>query len=352
MRPWLAALIAIAAAATLSTSSARAGAQSAPGLRPAHPGPFGQATSGYFDYTLNPGETRSDDVIASNGNDTGSDFPMFAVDGETSDLSGVVYTDQGAPLTHLGTWIHLPLTTLHLDPGATTDVTFTVTVPAGTPSGDYVGGVAAASPDSTTTSGGPLALKVVQRTILAVVVHVPGASNPGLQVGSSSITLENNRRQVLGVTMANTGNVFIKPVITGDLETMDGKPVVTLDRQLDTFVPFTTITYPFYLDGIVLGPAQYRLRMTASLGPSSSAPPAQVNDILEVTPAVAHVTLPAANGAPPVRFINPPPSSPVGQTNWPALAVAGVVALLALNGLGISAFLRRNRRAAAGPPAG
>ena len=63
-----------------------------------------------------------------------------------------------------------------MQPGQQTTVAYTVQVPAGTHAGDYVGGISAENPVPTAAapSGQGVGLNITQRSVIAVVVHVPG----------------------------------------------------------------------------------------------------------------------------------------------------------------------------------
>jgi hypothetical protein len=164
---------------------------------------------GYVEYSLPPSAQVGDSIRVGNDGDTAGAFNLVAVDGFTSPLSGVVYGDAGNALHDglpgngeygAGTWITLDRPRLTLAPGQQTTVAYTVHVPPGTHAGDYVGGISAENPTPTSAprSGQGVGLNITQRTVIAVVVHVPGQlTAPTFTVGKPSITVSTAAAAVL-----------------------------------------------------------------------------------------------------------------------------------------------------------
>ena len=128
-------------------------------------------------------------------------------------------------------------------------------VPAGTHAGDYVGAISAENPVPTAAppSGQGVGLNITQRSVIAVVVHVPGQlTPPNFKVGKPTIAVENQRRQVITFPLTYGGDTLIKPHLAFSIVGSDGKTLLHFDQQLDTFVPHTTIHYPFPIDKTIL----------------------------------------------------------------------------------------------------
>ena len=122
----------------------------APAVRPVPNFPHG-----YIEYSLAPSAQAADSIRVGDEGDTAGHFNLVAVDGFTSNLSGVVYGD-GTSALHdgptgngeygAGRWITLAQPNLTLQPGQQTTLAYTVTVPPGTHAGDYVGAISAENP--------------------------------------------------------------------------------------------------------------------------------------------------------------------------------------------------------------
>lgn len=228
-----------------------------------HPFPHG-----YMEYSAAAGQTLQDSVSVKNPGPGPATFDIFAADGLTSQVSGVVYADMQHPFPDgpsgngeygAGTWISLSSSSVQLAEGQTTTVNFTVQVPGTAAPGDYVGSVSAENPSPARTNG-QFGFNVTTRTTIAVVVHVAGpVKTEGVTVGTPFVTVENRTRQILNIPLKYFGDVLVKPYVNLRVADAHGRVLLHIDRQLDTFVPHTTLIFPVPLDTLVLDPGNYTL---------------------------------------------------------------------------------------------
>jgi hypothetical protein len=208
----------------------------------------GNPKLGYFVYPLAPGATTSGTVIVSNvGTKTGV-VRLFTTDATTGPTSGTVYRTGRAP-TGAGTWVKLGQTSASLAPGASVTVPFSVQVPAGAPAGQWVAGIAAESPQaSSTRSTGKRSVRIRVRslTIVAVQVNVPGAVRQRFRIGSVHAGGSRGYQQLF-VGFRDTGNVLSRPQGTVTVARTNGSNRQLLHYTMDTFLPQTAITYPLLL---------------------------------------------------------------------------------------------------------
>lgn len=244
---WLAAL-SVCAQLPLNAEIALAssGGPSPPGLQAVNPGP-----NGYFEATLAPGGHQSFAVLVKNLGDTTAVYRVYPADGTTSAVTGVEYSQVTPPPTGAGSWINLATQQVTLPKGSQQQVAFEVTVPADAGPGDHVAAVASYSPTGgqvSTNGSGNVSLSITARVVLAVVVHVPGPTHTALQVGQPSFGIENGGRQVLVIPLDDTGDLLFKPHLSGTVTPcQSASPGLTIDRQLDTFVPHTRIGYAYHI---------------------------------------------------------------------------------------------------------
>lgn len=309
-----------------------------PNLIPTNPGPLG-----YFQPTIPAGGTAGGSVTVANPSSQEATFDVYPVDGLTSDATGVVYSELGAPLSATGTWIHLSAATVTLPPGGSQKVTFSVDVPPTAFPGDHVGGIAAEnpSPSSEGASGGHgtgVALKVNTRVVVAVVVSVPGPAGVDIRLGTPAIEAQNGQRQVVTLPMHDVGGLLSKPFLTaGVAPCTGGAALATLSRQLDTFVPHTSIVYEWPLAPRVLPAGCYRV--SASLSDQGRTL-SDVGSAVRVSQAVARLT-PTVIG--PRRAGTPSAPRGSSRVGFDA-AAAGASACLALASLYLLLFWRRRRK--------
>ncbi|MHB8508114.1 MAG: WxL protein peptidoglycan domain-containing protein [Candidatus Dormibacteria bacterium] len=328
----LGALLALGAPLTSALPASAAG-DGAPGLRMVTSRP-----PGYFDYTLQAGGVQTDMVQLVNPNDSATQFLVYTVDAVTSDVSGIVYPDRARRTTGTGTWVALASPqAVTLKTHETRTIDFKVTVPGGTAAGDYVAGIVAENPTPSGSASGHFAVNVVQRAAIAVVIHIAGVRAPGLQFGAPQLEVENGVRQVIYVPITSSGNVLMKPTLVTHLETCAGDFVLKLDRQLDSFVPHSTIRYPFYLDNLVLKAGCYRLVLEGSVGGTTLA---STRNEFQVSPVQAAVTPRPSPGAvrPPAAVVASGPSALL------LVGLGAAVPTLLLAGAGLFLVLRRRRR--------
>jgi hypothetical protein len=136
-----------------------------------------------------------------------------------------------------------------------------VTVPEGTPPGEYTTSVVIQNlePIGTTESGGFGILQVIRQAV-AVAVTVPGPAAPELAVDAASYLLVPAYAAVM-VSVENTGNIRLAPVATMILTDANGEEVTRATRQMDTFFPGTRTDLEFQLVR-TLEPGEYQVTVS------------------------------------------------------------------------------------------
>lgn len=260
----------------------------------------------------------------------------LAAKASTSPLGGVVYGQPASRQHGVAGWLTPTLTNMPLAAEQSQRAGFRLSVPAGTPPGDYVAALVAGSPakatSTATTSGGrKVRFLVSTRTIVAVVVHIPGPSNLSAHFGAPQVRLL-QQRQLIGVLIHDTSNRLIKPYLTARLRRCSSRaPLLRLSRQLDTFVPHTSIEYPWYLTGgqsLEAGCYQIRLALYRS---RAGALLATYSGRLQV-----------GRKAVPIRKATR--NAPHAGTPWWIVALAGALALLLIAALLLLRARRERRR--------
>jgi hypothetical protein len=223
---------------------------------------------GYMEYDAAAGQTITDTLTLQNTGSSPATFVVFAADGLTSQATGVVYGDEAHPFPDgpsgngeygAGRWISLSQSSASLAPGESTTINVTIAVPPAATPGDWVGAVSAENPVPT-RAGGQFGLSVTTRTTIAAVLHVAGpAKIEGVNVGSPFVTVENKTRQILNIPLQYFGDVLVKPYVNIRLDDARGRTLLQINRQLDTFVPHTTLIFPVPLDSLLLDPGNYHV---------------------------------------------------------------------------------------------
>jgi hypothetical protein len=184
-------------------------------------------------------------------------YPIYPVDATTSPVTGVSYGQDNTPPHGTAAWVHLSVQgSISLAAASSQVVNFTVTVPAGTGPGQWVAGISAQQPqaayqpvpNANSSKGTQVGINVTTRAVVAIVVTVPGPQTYGIGLGQPQLITQNGQRQVLNLPIKSTGDMLMKPYLDDVITSCSNtSPILTLQRQLDTFVPRTSIQYPWYL---------------------------------------------------------------------------------------------------------
>jgi len=220
-RPWdrparpraVLAALALLAVTLLASAPPAAAEGQAPrlGLTPA-----GQAAA-YFDLTLVPGEQRHLEVEAANFGDEAVLARTYAADVYSIVNGGFGADLYGEDATGTTSWLTYATQQITLGPREALIVSVAVTVPGGTPPGQYIAALVIENVEPQRGTG-PVALDQVNRNAIAVAIDVPGPRQPTLMIGAVG------HKSVAGHSIVtfevdNPGSVHLKP--TGAVRLLD-----------------------------------------------------------------------------------------------------------------------------------
>ncbi|MFL5845104.1 MAG: hypothetical protein ACJ762_10455 [Solirubrobacteraceae bacterium] len=300
--------------------------------------PIGHSSLGYFRFAGAPGQPISGSVRVVNAGTVAGTAELAAVDGTTGATTGAVYRTVGEASSDVGAWLALDTREVTLAPGASAVVGFTVAVPADARRGQHLGGivarpVVAAKPAEASDAKRSFRVDIVDQSILAVQVDLPGAARSLLAVRDVRAG-GNPGYQTLDITMSNPGEKMVKGSGQAIVTTASGEVVARQRFAIDTFLPRTRIVYPLVLRGEALLPGDYHTTVDLKWdgGGSSST---------ELPFSVSRGDIEQAYGAEGVAKL---PSSG-GHDDTPLALFAGVGLALILLGFGAMAvwFRRRTR---------
>jgi hypothetical protein len=218
----------------------------------------GNPKLGYFVYPARAGSVLHGAVTVTNTGDRAGSVKLYTADATTGATSGTVYLTDKAP-AGVGTWISLGSHTLTLKPSQRTTVSFTVHIPAGAKTGDFVGGIVAETvlqrqgPQSAKKTN--VQIKVRNLSIVAVEVNVPGPRVSKFTIGAANVGGSQGRQQLF-LHFSNDGNALTKPKGSVTVQSSAGTPIQTIAFKMDSFLPHTAIDYPVQLKK-ALSPGSY-----------------------------------------------------------------------------------------------
>ena len=254
---WLAILFALAMSMTLLLARP-VGGQGKPsfGIRPAQQG------IGHFTYSLEPGESTTDEIVATNSGDANVTLRIYTLDAHSSSNGGLIFPGgEGSTNPGAGAWLSLSISQVTLEPGAEITVPFTFTVPLDATAGEHVAGIVAENAEPI-TSGPNLTIPVVQRAAVPIWETVPGPITTGVEIDSVRYATTGGE-PAFDVEMTNTGNISLDSVV-GTLQIADQAhaPVCSLPVEVNgKFLAHDTIVYPVNVDQ-ALSPGRYRVVAT------------------------------------------------------------------------------------------
>lgn len=178
------------------------------GIRPA-------TESDFFHISLFPGAAIDATALVINHTSGPVTLLTYPVDGQSTPQGGFALGSQKDRRTGIGAWVSLKADHINVPANTEMKVPFRLSVPVGTPPGDYAGGVIIQSPpaqgQTTTVNGGTaVRLDIVQRQGVRIYLKVAGTAINSLKRGAltwkkagSTITFT--------VPINNTGNTILNP---------------------------------------------------------------------------------------------------------------------------------------------
>lgn len=209
---------------------------------------------GYFEFTMQPGDTVEDAIIILNHNEKKQTILVEPVDGFTANGGGITYEFSRNEIARQ--WINVEGDGSYELAGSRIQrLPFRLTVPPNTPPGEYVLGFLSKVEDFQATqvakvdeSGSGFGVKVVAQVGLAVIITVPGLSTCNLGVEDLVDSIQSAQWN-LRYTLTNNANVHFNAA--GDLIIKEKSSNVELLRQDILFgyiVPGTTFNYDIFMD--------------------------------------------------------------------------------------------------------
>ena len=207
---------------------------------------------GYFQYSLEPGESLEDAVLAVNGTEDPLRLIVTVVAGHTELTGGISFPGEAdGPAA----WIVLPDEGLVDVPSKlAVRMPFTLTVPEGTPPGEYVAGFMATPEDPSEFSGevgeGQLQVQVIPQMAVSMIIKVSSPEQCQLEVNSIADEVDKTQWKVL-MDMANTGNVHFKGHGEFNLYPLsEDSPILQRAFNIGYFIAGDAVDYPLYFEDI------------------------------------------------------------------------------------------------------
>lgn len=220
-----------------------------------------ESEKGFFDITLEPGQSTTVAVHLANVGSAPYEMVTFAADVYTRVNGGSESRLRGEPISGATTWITYPEEPATLQPGESTTRDIIVTAPDDATPGEYTTSIVLQNlnPIDTGTTGGVGMLQILRQAI-AIAITVPGPAEPALSIDGASYMIVPAYAAVL-IDISNTGNIRLAPEAEMELTTIDGELLTNGTLQMETFFPQTQTNLEFPLVR-TLEPGEYQVTVS------------------------------------------------------------------------------------------
>jgi hypothetical protein len=164
-----------------------------------------------YSYTLNPGGQLKDGLVVANHGTTPLHLAVYAADGFTGKGGRLDLVTKDAKSTRVGAWVHTDRPDVTVQPGASAEVPFTVTLPGNAAPGEYMGGIVTSLTQAGEADGG----NEDRRLGIRIRLRVGGELNPSLSVEDLHVRYSGTPNPfgkgdaTVTYTIHNTGNAIL-----------------------------------------------------------------------------------------------------------------------------------------------
>ncbi len=182
---------------------------------PAHPDPNDIRTKSWFLYTIDPGTTKEDAVVITNGTDTDQEISLTVVDSTVDNLGGFALKNENDTQEGIGVWLRLSKPSILLKAGEQVEIPFALTIPAGVAPGEYSGGVIIQKIQKISEDTKDPGFSINTRMGVRVYATVSGKIERNLKLSPLKVEeIGQDNLYRVGVTLQNTGNVSVDSTMT------------------------------------------------------------------------------------------------------------------------------------------
>jgi hypothetical protein len=196
----------------------------------------------YFDATVEAGKSSNLTALLANTGDKVQDLRVYPINAGTDEGGGFLAAEYGTIPNTVTKWVGMEEQVFTLEPEMGAEITFSVTVPAGTAPGQYITAVAGEHAEASSVEGTENFTQKL-RYVVPVFITVPGKTTAGFEVGDITTTT-NDGAIVVTVDLSNTGDVRVRPEGSIDILDADAKLVISIPVKMESIYAHdgTTLT--------------------------------------------------------------------------------------------------------------
>ncbi|MBF4551888.1 hypothetical protein [Pseudoclavibacter sp. VKM Ac-2888] len=211
-----------------------------------------------FTYDVNPGDVIADSMTVTNTGTGALELTIYAADAFTTATGAVDILENGEPSVDAGTWVAPGTGSVSLEPGASIDVPFTLTVPADATPGDHSAAIVASLLPGDSTDQ----VKVERRLGLRIDMRVSGELAPTAEIrslatdwGAAGVNPFGGGTTTVSYELVNTGNVRLSSLEDVRLSGIGGAAGVAMTGgEIPELLPGSAVTITREITTGAIGP--------------------------------------------------------------------------------------------------
>ena len=216
-----------------------------------------------FSYDVNPGDVIADAFTVTNTGPGALNLTIYAADAFTTATGAVDILENGEPSVDAGTAVAPGAGSISLEPGASVDVPFTLTVPADATPGDHSAAIVASLLPGDSTDQ----VKVERRLGLRIDMRVSGELAPTAEIrslatnwGAAGVNPFGGGTTTVSYELVNTGNVRLASLEDLRLSGIGGSAGVALTGgEIPELLPGSAVTITREVTSSAIGPLNVSL---------------------------------------------------------------------------------------------
>lgn len=184
----------------------------------------------YFSAEIKAGQSTTLTALLANRASVPQDLRTLAINAFTAPGGGFAAAEDGTPPNAVTQWLDFPEQVTTVAPGTGVKLDFRVSVPEGTPPGQYLTAVVA---ERANAVSGTSSITQVLRYAVPVFITVPGETTSGFSVGTVQLTARPEGIEI-DIPIENTGDVRVRP--KGDVAILgeDGKRIASFPVEMQS----------------------------------------------------------------------------------------------------------------------
>jgi hypothetical protein len=211
--------------------------------------PEGKSNGDFFSVELEAGSQATLKGDFGNGSEIPVESLLYAADVVSPVNGGLNINDSTFPVSGPTTWLDFPTEIVQFDAKEIRERSFTVSVPAGTPPGQYITGIAIETLEAAPPPG-ELPILVKYRFVAAVLITVPGPVEAEFSIGEISVLVDEASTTIRG-TIENTGNIRVRPAGSITLTNEDGVEITSAQLEMQSVYAGHTVPFEITLPATI-----------------------------------------------------------------------------------------------------